>query len=345
MASAAGTAFSPLLLASADETLKAAAAQAGLLYGSPLFPQDFRNPDLLRLYAEQTSIITVPVYMRKTERERGQFDFSVADRVSGFARNHDIKIRGHALVYGNATPEWVSAVPREQAEKVLVNHVRTLVSRYAGQMQSWDVVNEAIDQHSDQPNSLRQTVWLDLLGPDYIELAFRTAAEADPKAILTYNDFGIEGDSPDQDRKRNAILHMIEHLKKKDVPIGAMGIQSHIGPQWNGTKLAGFLDEIQKMGLQIYITELDVRDKDLPANIADRDRAVADTYRRYLDAVLQNSAVEAVLTWGLYDGDSWLQEHQSRSDGLPIRPLPFDEDLRPKPVVKAMIQAFQSRRS
>lgn len=344
LASAAATFSAPWLRARSDETLKEAAAQAGLLYGSPLFPQDFRNPDLLRLYAEQTSIIAAPVYMRRTQGERGRFDFSVADRVHDFARSHGEQLRGHALIYGNATPDWVRNVTQNQGEKILIQQVRTLVSRFAGQMHSWDVVNEAIDQRSDRPDHLRQTVWLDLVGPDYIELAFRTAAEADPKAILTYNDFGIEGDSPDHDDKRNAILRLIEELKKKDVPIGAMGIQSHIGPQWQGRKLSGFLDEIQGMGLKIFITELDVRDKDLPANISERDRAIADTYQRYLDSVLQNRAVEAVLTWGLYDGDSWLQERQGRSDGLPIRPLPFDQDLRPTPVVQAMIAAFASRR-
>jgi len=345
VASAATTFGASLLSARGDASLKAAAAQASLLYGSPLFPQDFNKPRLLDLYEEQTSITVATVYMKKTQPNRGHFDLSSPDRVRDFARSKKIQLRGHALVYGNATPDWVrSEVAKDQAEKVLAEHVRTLVTRYAGQMHSWDVVNEAIDPSSDRPDAFRRTPWVELLDAGYIELAFRTAAEADPKAILTYNDFGIEGDAPDHDAKRRAVLKLLEGLKKKDVPIGALGIQSHIGPQWHGSKLKGFLHEVEQMGLKIFITELDVRDKDLPADVSIRDRAVAETYSRYLDTVLENRAVEAVLTWGLYDGDSWLKERQSRSDGRPLRPLPFDEDLHPKPAVDAMIRAFGNRR-
>jgi endo-1,4-beta-xylanase len=342
--SVASTFGASVLSARGGQSLKEAAAQAGLLYGSPLFPQDFNKPRLLDLYEEQTSIVAATVYMKKTQPDRGHFDFSAPDRVRDFARSKRIQVRGHTLIYGNATPDWVRDVSRDQAEKVLVEHVRTLVSRYAGQMHSWDVVNEAIDPNSDRPDLFRRTPWVEHLDAGYIELAFRTAAEADPKAILTYNDFGIEGDAPDHDVKRRAILRLMEQLKKNNVAIGALGIQSHIGPQWHGTKLRGFLREVEQMGLKIFITELDVRDKELPADNSARDRAVAETYLRYLDSVLENRAVEAVLTWGLYDGDSWLQERQSRNDGKHVRPLPFDEEMRPKPVVEAMMQAFGHRR-
>jgi endo-1,4-beta-xylanase len=332
------------LYARGGETLKEAAAQAGLLYGSPLFPQDLNKPRLLDLYEEQTSIITCTVYMRRTQPERGHFDLEASDRVRDFARSKKIQLRCHTLVYGKATPDWVREVGRDQAEKVLVQHIRTLVARYAGQMHSWDVVNEALDSKSGRADLFKETPWLELLGTDYVELAFRTAAEADPKAIMTYNDFGIEGDSPEHEDKRRAMLHLLEQLKKKDVPIGGYGLESHIGPHWHGTKLGHFLREIEQLGLKIFVTELDVRDNQLPADIGSRDRAVADTYSRYLDVVLENRAVEAVLTWGLYDGDSWLRETQARSDGQHVRPLPFDEDLRPKPAFDALLHAFAHRR-
>jgi endo-1,4-beta-xylanase len=345
IASAATTVGSSLLNARGEESLKSVAAKASLLYGSPLFPQDFNKPRLLDLYEEQTSIITATVYMKKTQPSQGHFELSNPDWVRDFAHSKKIQLRGHALIFGNATPDWVGGeVTKDQAEKILVEHVRTLVKRYAGQMHSWDVVNEAIDPTSDRSDAFRRTPWVELLDSAYIELAFRTAAEADPKAILTYNDFGVEGDAPDNDVKRRAILKMLESLKKKDVPIGAFGIQSHIGAQWHGTKLRGFLHEVEQLGLKIFVTELDVRDKDLPADISARDRGVAEAYSRYLDVMLENRAVEAVLTWGLYDGDSWLKERQSRSDGRPLRPLPFDEDLHPKPAVEAMIHAFGNRR-
>lgn len=344
IASVASTFAATRLNARGGESLKDAAAQAGLLYGSPLFPQDFNKPQLLELYQEQTSIITDTVYMKKTQPERGHFDFSEPDRVRDFARAKKIILRGHALIYGKATPEWVDGVSRDQAEKVLEQHVRTVVSRYAGQMHSWDVVNEAIDPESDRPDSFRRTPWLKLLDAGYIELAFRTAAAADPKAILTYNEGQIDGDAPEQDVRRKGVLRLLEQLKKKDVPVGALGVESHIGAQWHGSRVRGFLREVEQMGLKIFITELDVRDNKLPADISARDHAVAEAYSRYLDSVLENRAVEAVLTWGLYDGDTWLRKVQPRPDGRPVRSLPFDEDLRPKPAFEAMLRAFKNRR-
>jgi endo-1,4-beta-xylanase len=336
---------STLATAGSGETLKAAASQAGLLYGSPLFPQDLNKPRLLDLYAEQTSLVVSTMYMRRLQAQRGQFDFSAPDSVRDFARSKGLQLRGHPLVYGKATPDWVqNEVSRDQAQKVLEQHVHTLVARYAGQMHSWDVVNEAIDPESDRPDAMRRTPWFDLLDSNYIEIAFRAAAAADPKAILSYNDFGIEGDAPDHEVKRRAVLRLLEQLKKSGVPVGALGIQSHIGPQWHGTKLRGFLHEVEQMGLKIFISELDVRDKPLPGDISARDQAVADTYARFLDTVLANRAVEIVVTWGLYDNDSWLEKTQSRSDGKHVRPLPFDEDLRPKPAFDAMVSAFSKRR-
>jgi endo-1,4-beta-xylanase len=345
IASAATTFGSVAVEARGGETLKAAASKAGLLYGSPLFPQDLNKSSLLDLYAEQTSIIVSTMFMRRLQAQRGHFDFSVGDSVRDFARSKGLQLRGHPLVYGNATPDWVrSDVTRDQAQKVLEEHVRTLVARYKGQMHSWDVVNEAIDPQSDRPDGMRRTPWAELLDANYLEIAFRTAAEADPKAILSYNEFGIEGDAPDHEIKRRAVLRLLEQLKKKGVPVGALGIQSHLGPKWHGSKLRGFLHEVEQMGLKIFISELDVRDKQLPGNISTRDQEVADTYGRYLDTVLENKAVEVVITWGLYDRDSWLQKTQARDDGAHVRSLPFDEDLRPKPAFDAMIRSFSHRR-
>ena len=107
--------------------------------------------------------------------------------------------------------------------------------------------------------------------------------------------------------------------------------------------MRGFLQEVEQLGLKIFATELDVRDKDLLADISARDRGVAEAYSRHLDVLLENRAVEAVLTWGLYDGESWLRERQPRIDGRPVRPLPFDEGLHPQPAVEAMIHAFGKR--
>ena len=324
-------------------SLKQSASAAGLFFGSPLFSQDLKRPQVLELYAQQCSLVVAAVYMNRVQPEPDRFDFSVADQVRDFAKGHGMKLRGHPLVYGKVTPDWVQALNRGQARDALERHVKTVAGRYRGQMYSWDVVNEAIQP---KPRGMyHEWPWFKLLGPEYIEIAFHVAAAADPNALLAYNDFGLEADGEEHERKRDAVFRMLHGLRKRNVPVGALGIQSHIGPQFEGKKLPQFLQRVrEQLGLKIIVSELDVRDWKLPGDIASRDAGVARAYRTYLDTVLPNPALVAVITWGLYDGDTWLSRTSPREDGLPVRALPFDADLRPKPAMAAMIESFARRR-
>jgi endo-1,4-beta-xylanase len=184
-------------------------------------------------------------------------------------------------------------------------------------MHSWDVVNEAIAVYEGQPLGLRKTPWSELLGPDYIEIAFRAAAKADPKALLVYNDYGLEYDTPEDEAKRTAVLKLLKHLKSKGVPIQALGIQSHLEGH-----------------------ELDVNDQKLPANPAVRDRIVAAIYEDYLSAALSEKAVTTVVVWGITDRISWLSTKNPRADGAALRPLPLDANFKPKLVWNAIARAF-----
>jgi endo-1,4-beta-xylanase len=333
--------------------LRDQAARSKLLFGTPVWPQEFlEKPNYSALVAEQCSIVTNPVYMSTIHPERDRFDFTNSDIIFNFARQHGLSLRGHPLIYGlpKVLPEWFSkgswSIDGGDGRKILTDHVTSIVSRYAGHMHSWDVVNEAIEPVHGRPDRLRQNAWLSAVGPEYIELAFRTAASVDPKAILTYNEYGIEEDGPSFDVRRTAVLELLTRLRKNGVPIGALGIQSHIigsADGFKGTKLATFLADVASLGLRIFITEMDVADRDLPPDIALRDAAVARTYSSYLDVVLAQPAVSIVLTWGLSDYDTWLMEHTPRADGLPVRSLPFDANLRPKPAVTSMANAFDRR--
>jgi endo-1,4-beta-xylanase len=187
---------------------------------------------------------------------------------------------------------------------------------------------------------LQNTPWLEFLGPDYIDLAFRVAAEADPKALLVYNDYGLEYD----EAKRTALLKLLERLKSNGTPIHAVGIQSHLSGSdtINPKNLRNFLSDVASLGLKILITELDVRDKELPLDVVVRDRIVARTYEDYLSVVLDELAVIAVLTWGLSDHNTWLSWSQPRRDGASVRPLPLDADSTPKLAWNAIARAFDS---
>jgi len=321
--------------------LKESAGGAGLLYGAALFPQDLENAALLRLYAQQCSLVVGTAYMDRVEAARDRFDFSACDAVMRWGTANGMKLRGHPLVYGKATPEWVHSLGKSEAGQALEGYIRNVAGRYRGQMFSWDVVNEAIDPAA--ANGYRDSPWLRLIGPEYIERSFYLAREADSTALLSYNDFGLEPDGVEHERKREAVYGLLRTLTKRNAPIGALGIQSHIGARFQGGQIRTFLKKVSDLGLKIVISELDVRDNPLPAAVPQRDDAVAHGYENYLDTVLPNPATVAVITWGLYDGDTWLDKSQPRQDGLPQRSLPFDNRLQPKPAAYAMERSFSRR--
>jgi endo-1,4-beta-xylanase len=190
---------------------------------------------------------------------------------------------------------------------------------------------------------------MELLGPDYIDIAFRTARQADPKALLTYNDYGIEYDDEESDLRRKAMLTLLRGMQARKVPLDAVGIQSHIKAAQTktiGKGLREFMASIREMKLQIFLTELDVNEDDIATNdIAERDRQIAATYLDYLTVTLAEPAVKAVLTWGVSDKHTWLNNgptHHKKQPDRPQRSLPFDPDYQPTPAFFAMRKALDS---
>jgi endo-1,4-beta-xylanase len=334
--------------ASSAPTLREAGVARGTLVGTAVGRMYLDDPDMARLIAEQFSILVSENDMKwaATQPEQDRYDFNRGDALVAFADSHDQLVRGHNLCWHLDNPPWLAtALTPQNAAHILEDHVRTVAGHYAGQIQSWDVVNEAILPEDGRKDYLRKSIWLQTIGPDYLEVAYRAAAQADPKARLTYNDYHLDRDNPEHARRRKAVLDLLRWFRKKNIPLHALGIQSHLAaslvpPTWNG--LNHFLDQVRDLGLDVYITELDVEDLELPGDIPTRDRMVADLYRSYLEDVLKHPCVKAVLTWGFTDKFSWLSHsrHQ-RPDNLPKRPLPFDADLRPKAAFYAMIEAMQ----
>jgi endo-1,4-beta-xylanase len=259
-----------------------------------------------------------------------------------------MKVRGHNFVWHEAIPSWFAGtVNKENAQKFLVDHIHTVGGRYKGKIHSWDVVNEAIWIKDGRADGLRSSSpWFELLGPGYIDLAFRTAREVDPSALLTYNEYGIEYDNEEEEKKRAATLTLLRRMKAENVPLDALGIQSHIratSKDGFGKGLAELRDGARALGLQVFVTEMDVNDDAVEADdIAERDRIVAGVYRDYLTKVLEGPEVKAVLTWGATDKNSWLNTRNIRKihpDRLQ-RPLPFDSDYAATPAFFAMRESF-----
>jgi len=329
--------------------LRELARQKNLLFGSAVSDPQLKRPDLTALLLDQCSILVAENQMkwRGTHPEQDRFDFTQADNFMNFAESNHLTARGHNLCWHEHNPPWLdAAITQQNAVSLLTTHIQTVATRYKGRIHSWDVVNEAIDPTHKNPGGLRNSLWLTNIGPDYLDLAYRTAAKSDPAALLTYNDYDIETDSPSQQAKREAVLAMLQTAIKKGTPIQALGMQSHLRTNegtstWTG--LNKFLKEIEKLNLKVYVTELDVDDQFMPADIPERDRQVAEIYRSYLDNILRHNSVKAVLTWCLSDRDSWLQNFRPRKDAQPQRPLPFDAQLNPKPAFYALRDSLAAK--
>ena len=357
----------PHLTVVGEFSLQERAAAKGLIYGAATgFDFLVSDLDFKKKFLQECGIL-VPENDIKWFNIRSisdNFDFSKVDHMLAFSNNNEMLFRGHTLIWHNANPKWLikkfkkSDPTSKKIENLLINHVSTVARRYAGKVHSWDVVNEAINVSDGQKGGFRDTTksgvgikkdkyptWFNFLGMDYIDLAFRVAAEADPTAMLTYNDYGLEYDIPWQEAKRGAVLNLLRRLQTNQTPIHAFGLQSHLQgheKRFNPTKLRNFLHDIADLGLKIIITELDVADHKLPRDIQIRDRMVADAYYEYLSVVLDEPAVIGVLTWGLSDRYTWLSQRRPRPDGAPVRPLPLDADLNRKPAWYAIARAFDN---
>jgi endo-1,4-beta-xylanase len=335
-------------------SLQAHARKHGLLAGAAVVVHALQNdPALQRLITEQYGIL-VPereLKWRALRPSQDQFDFTQSDALFSFAEAHHLQVRGHTLVWHNSVPDWLKNNSGQMdVRQLLIDHIHTVVGRYRGRVHSWDVVNEAILPDDAQQDGLRRSFWFERAGADYIELAFRAAREADPHVRLTYNDYDIEYDNPEQSARRASILALLHHLQQRNVPIDAVGIQSHIhagSPSSIGKGLAGFIESARQMGLEVYLTEMDVNEDDLLFDdVAQRDHAIASTYRDFLHAALDNPAVKAMLTWGVSDRRTWLNDgptHHRKQPNRPQRSLPFDRDYRPKEAFFAIRDSCDAR--
>jgi endo-1,4-beta-xylanase len=343
-------------------SLREHAQARGLLYGAAVVPQLLDIDGVIgghssdvytQLVAGQCNILVAENAMKwaPLRPTPSSFNFAPADKLMRFASATGQQVRGHNLCWHESLPSWFKAIEtKENAKQILIEHVQTVAGRYRGHIQSWDVVNEAIMPKDGRSDGLRKSPWLELMGPEYIEIAFQTAAVADPNAKLAYNDYDIELDTPEQAEKRTQVLMLVRRLKARNIPIHAVGIQSHLkadGPD-AGAGLQTFIRELKKMDLEVYVTEMDVNTKNIASGQDAQDAAVAKVYRDYLGLVLHEPNVKMVLTWGIMNNHSWLNQMKrdwtQRPDGAPQRPLPFDDHGQPTPAFEALSAAIDHAR-
>jgi endo-1,4-beta-xylanase len=331
-------------------TLRGLAAAKGFVFGTAAASYELKDADFPPVLLREAAQI-VPEYEMKRgalEPRRGQYDFRALDTLFGFATRNGLSLRGHPLVWYTANPPWLAdALAARRDETLLTGHIGALLKRYS--FAGVDVVNEALQPPGSAQRGFRPSAWLTAFGPSYLDIAFHAARAASPRTRLVYNDYGCEQGGAGNDRFRADTLRLLDGLIARRVPVDTLGLQAHLTAFSNPVdqrKLHGFLGEVRARGLGIQVTELDVDDSGGPSDIQQRDRAVADTARRFLDVVLDDPALESVLTWNLSDRyvdppDEW----KLKLAGFRYRKTPYDAGLRRKPLWEAMARAFAARRA
>jgi endo-1,4-beta-xylanase len=286
------------------------------------------------------------------------YNFDPADQYVAFGERNHMYVAGHTLVWHHQTPKWVfedaegKPVSRDTLLARMHEHIATVVGRYKGRVNGWDVVNEALEEDG----TLRQSPWLKIAGDDFIAKAFEFAHEADPKAELQYNDYSMENEA-----KRSGALALVRKLKAQGVPITSVGLQGHYRMEWpTMEQLDATIAAFAGLGVKVTITELDVDvlpgRQDGSAEISrsveaqsslnpyvsglpdEMQQKLAKRYADLFGVFLKHRAdVTRVVFWGVTDGGSWLNFWPVR--GRTNYPLLFGRDGQPKPAFDAVIAA------
>lgn len=314
--------------------IRSLAAARGLWFGTAADGGALFNAPYAQLISSQFNLLTAENAMKwsRVQPEKDIFDFREADALVLFAEQHQMAMRGHTLVWHHQLPDWITqgTYSRERWIQILCRHVKTVVHHFQGRILAWDVVNEAMANEG----VLYDNLWLEKIGPDYIPMAFQWAHEADPQAILVYNDHSAEGMNP----KSQAIYLLVKDLIERGIPIHAVGLQMHIN-LFNSpsvSELAANIQRLAALGLQAHITEMDLRIQYGGQTMEEKLALQAKIYQDILSTCLQQPNCRFFSTWGASDQYSWIPG----ITGHPDAPLLFDEAGKPKPAFYAVLDAL-----
>lgn len=313
----------------------------------------------VRLAREQFNSITAGNAMKweRIHPRPGVYRFEQADRFVSFGEQNGMQIVGHTLVWHNQTPPWVfrdgegNLVSRDTLLARMREHITTVVGRYRGKVRCWDVVNEAVDDDGN----LRNSLWYQIIGADFIERAFTFAREADPDAVLIYNDYSLANPS-----RRDGVVRLVGEMQRKGIRVDGIGMQGHYlleSPDLE--EVESSLRAFSALGVRLMITELDVSVLPWPRgpvgadiNLRFQNDTVLDPYKRGLPDQVQaeladryrdlfrlflaySHQIDRVTFWGIHDGLSWKNNFPVR--GRTDYPLLFDRAGKPKPAFHAVL--------
>jgi endo-1,4-beta-xylanase len=317
------------------DSLRALAAQVGLRIGTAVNADQLgTNEKYTQITAEQFSSVTAENVMKWAEVEptRGTYTWEKADQLVAFAKKNRQLVRGHTLLWHNQLPAWLSTdgytttLSDAEVKAALKKHIFAQMRHFKGDIWQWDVVNEAFDDNGEP----RQTIWYKAWGgTGYIADAFRWAHQADPSALLFYNDYNLEFTGP----KSNAVYALVQSLKAQRVPIHGVGFQGHLSTQYGYPDLLSNLQRFAALGQKVALTEVDVRTLTKPDAVNEPVNALApyaqeSYWSRTLKACLAVRACISFTPWGFGDAYSWVPGWFT--DPQEGAALIYDEQLNPK---------------
>lgn len=323
-------------------TLRFHAQARGKYMGTAINASRFADADYKRIAYQQYNLVTPENEMKWNvlRPTRSTFDFSSANRIVDFAFRFGMKVRGHPLVWHLSNPAWLTSGKFSATDKqvILEEHisrtVRHFKNRSPGTVIAWDVVNEAF---VDMTGNLRSSIWSDLGSrpDDYIRIAFRAAARADPSAVLAYNDWGLETAGP----KADAVFNMVRRMRAEGIPIHAVGMQAHLSTQYAPPALEALRTQIRRyaaIGVAVHFTEVDLRTKADDGVTAQERQNLATAYRNLIQACVMETNCTMFSTWGFTEKHSWIP---TQFPGFTVG-LPFDANYRPTSVFHILRDAI-----
>ncbi|MEO3755000.1 endo-1,4-beta-xylanase [Streptomyces sp. B6B3] len=304
--------------AQAADTLGAAAAESGRYYGAAVAPNFLGESGYASTLNREFNSLVAENAMKwdATEPNQGQFNFSGGDQLVRHAQSQGMEVRGHTLVWHAQQPGWVQGLTGNNLRQAMLNHISGVASHYAGQIDSWDVVNEAFEWDG----SRRQSNLQQQMGDGWIEDAFRAADAADPNATLCYNDYGTDGINA----KSDAIYRMVQDFRSRGVPIDCVGFQSHLDSNANLSSYQQNLQRFADLGVDVQITELDV---------GGSGSSQANVYGQVTRACVAVSRCNGITVWGITDKYSW------RASSTPLL---FDSNYNKKQAYQAVLDALNA---
>ena len=329
----------------AEETLRSLAEERGRYIGAILNSEWFNNaiePQFEEIHKAQFNAVVAENEMKfdATEPSEGKFSYDKGDKMVKYAKENGMRVRGHALAWHSQVPNWVNNHrDKQELLDILKNHIDSVVGHWKGQVDEWDVVNEAVADGNPGWRS-SGSVWYENIGAEFLDTAFVWTHAADPDAELCYNDYSLEWGTGNG-TKAGFVIEQVKRWKANGIPITCVGTQTHIEISHETTpqNVRALAKALAEYDVVLNITELDIGfPKGSADNLGASDYAKqGHLYRQFMDVFLEEPNMGEFVIWGLTDAHSWLDGQQGKTQGLL-----YDKQYKAKPAYDSLVASLKA---